>query len=93
MKYVRFQGKTRFPLTTYETYSVFDDDTPESLINRECTELAIDNAEKYDNLLNIEQVAEEYRNLVYLAYLQECISYASYDFVSSEEFFFNIEDC
>lgn len=50
MRYIKFEGSAPYCGTDFETVAIFEDDTPDGVINEYADNLAHDNGESYEYL-------------------------------------------
>jgi hypothetical protein len=95
MFYVKCTGRTPFHGTDYESYAVFEADTPKDRIKAYSKECAIQNATNYawkwedamkSKSLSMEEFNEEYQN-----YISQCIDAAEYKFLTETEFNYQLD--
>ena len=84
MIYVKFTGHTPFPNSKYKEYLTFEEDERPQ-IKHQSIDLAIENARRFRKHLSFTE-DDEKNNLIYLEFLQECISTAKYYLITEEEF-------
>ena len=85
MKYIRFKGSTPYPHTSYIQEAVFDDDTPDDVIQLTAKGLAIDNANRHAWMMESDILDDCLRNLRYQDYVSACIDLSSIEYIEPSE--------
>ena len=84
MRYIKFYGTNGYCGCDYEDWMIFDDNTPDHVIDGVSINLAIDNADMYeDNILNYNN---PFADKEYEEYIDNAIEYADWKEISKNEY-------
>ena len=84
MRYIKFYGTNGYCGCDYENWMIFDDNTPDHVIDGVSIDLAIDNADMYeDNILNYNN---PFADKEYKEYIDNAIEYADWKEISKNEY-------
>ena len=84
MRYIKFYGTNGYCGGDYEDWMIFDDNTPDHVIDGVSIDLAIDNADMYeDNILNYNN---PFADKEYEKYIDNAIEYADWKEISKNEY-------
>lgn len=84
MRYIKFYGTNGYCGCDYEDWMIFDDNTPDHVIDGVSIDLAIDNADMYeDNILNYNN---PFADKEYEEYIDNAIEYADWKEISKNEY-------